>query len=133
MLSSLTALDELAGDTDAVFVLLPGAKGPTAEAAKRIEAAVEKISSQGTRVGTFTMNEEAEGYARLVDQLAIESFPSAVALCRGRGATVVSGEITEGNLLRAFVVASRVPICGPSGCGPVPCDAAPCGPQDRDR
>lgn len=116
-LDSMAALNQVAADKDFVFILLPGESKEAAQAAaKKVDEALKKISAKGVRVASFTLGKDAQDYAELVKGLSIESLPSIVALGRGCGAAVVSGEVTEAKLLRAFVLAST-PSCG-TPCGP---------------
>ncbi len=118
-LNSLSALNEVAADKDAVFILLPGKSQEAAEQASgQVEEALKKISAAGSRVAAFTLQDEAPERAQLIEALSIETFPSIVVMGRGGGAAAVSGEITESRLLGAYVQASRPSGCGPSGCSP---------------
>ncbi len=122
-LDSIASLNKLAADKDAVFVLLPGQDRRRAQTVSRqIEATVTKIQSYGRRIGTFTLEQSASDHARVVKGFAITSLPCVVAMGKGCGSAVVSGEITEAKLLQAFVTASRPrSSCAPTGCAPVGC------------
>ena len=101
------AVDELAADSDFVFVLLPGQdEGQAKAAGKLVDDVLKKISARGVRAGAFTLGTDAHGCAQLVQRFSLESFPSVVAMGRGCGAVAVTAEITEAKLLRAFVLAS---------------------------
>ncbi len=73
-----------------------------------------KLSAKGKSVAAFTLRGNTEGYDQLVKRFSVQSLPCVVVAGRGCGAAAVSGEITEANLLSAFVKASA-PI---SSCGP---------------
>jgi len=120
MLSSFASLGQMAGDRDAVFVLLPGEDSRSAEAVgKKVEAAAKKIESHGYRIAPFTLERSAADYARLAKQIPV---PCVVAIGKTGGAVAVSAEITEQKLLEAFVMAMRPPsACGSGGCGPSGC------------
>jgi len=120
MLSSFASLGQLAGDRDAVFVLLAGEDSRSAEAVgKTVEAAAKKIESHGYRIAPFTLERSAADYARLAKQVPP---PCVVAFGKSGGAVAVSAEITEQKLLQAFVMAMRPPsACGAGGCGPAEC------------
>ena len=121
-LSSLKALDDVAADKEAVFVLLLGESGETSEnIALLVNAVVRKLSDQGKRVGSFIIEKHGEGYDQLTKEFSVQSLPYVIVAGRGCGSAAVSGEITEIKLLRAFVQASMSPSscaipCAPSGC-----------------
>lgn len=123
-ISALSELNNVAADTDAVFVFLPGKKAddkpiPAAE----IESAIQKISKQtGMKISVFALRAESPDYAQVVTQV---NAPSVLSMVKGRGMSATSGEITEAALFQAFVGASSAGGgCGPSsggGCGPRGC------------
>ena len=121
-LSSLKALDDVAADKEAVFVLLPGDGEETSgNVSRSVNAVIKMLSGQGRRVGTFTLRKRVEGYEQLIKQFSVKSLPCVIVAGRGCGSAAVSGEITEIKLLRAFVQASMPPSscatpCAPSGC-----------------
>ncbi|UCG60039.1 MAG: hypothetical protein JSU70_11060 [Phycisphaerales bacterium] len=121
-LDSLASLNGLAADKKAVFILLPGeSQEQTDGAAAQIERVIGTISAQDVPVASFTMNRDAPDHTLLVDKLGITSFPSVVVMGKGYGLATVSGEVTESELLRAFVTALTPMSCGPGGCGPGGC------------
>lgn len=109
--------------SDALFVLLPGDDEKRTLIARNVlSATVERIRTQGPAVAVRTLQRGQDGYAELVEQFAVSSFPCVIALGRGCGAEKV-GEISESHLIRAFVIASQPPsgcIAG-SACCPSPC------------
>ncbi len=112
-LDSIASLNKVAQDKDVVFIILPGESEELSDQLSReVEGALEKISSKNKQVAAFTMNGEAEDYAKLVESFSIKSFPSIVVMGRGCGAAAVTGEITEAKLLRAFILASAPAACG---------------------
>ena len=119
-LASLSSLNQVAADTDAVFVLL-GSRSQQANKGivKETESALTKIKANGTRVSTFWLKESASEYASLSQQV---SLPCVLAMVKGGGMSVVSDEISEAKIVQAFVTASRPASgCGPAGCGPAGC------------
>ena len=129
-LDSLASLNKVAAGTDAVFIFL-AAKDQLNDAAitKEIEAAAQKIMSNGSKVSAFRLKESAPDYAQLAKQVSI---PSVLAMVKGRGMSTVSGEITETKLIQAFVAASRPTSgCGPAGCGPTGCGPTSAKPGPR--
>ena len=126
-LDSLASLNKMAADTDAVFILLLADNDQQGNQtiASEIEAAAKKIQAGGTRISAFRLTKDAPDYAQLTSQF---SLPCVLAMVKGRGASGVSGQITETKLVQAFVTASRPTSgCGPSGCGPAGC--GPIGPR----
>ena len=119
-LDSLAALNSLAFTTDAVFILLGSKAQLDAQPiASRVETAAKKIQAGGVRISAFTLRESAPSYGQLTKQFPV---PSVLAMVKGRGASGVSGEITEAKLIQAFVTASRPASgCCPPGSGTV-CD-----------
>jgi hypothetical protein len=115
-LDTLASLNKVAVDTDAVFILLL-AKGQQSDQAitKEIEAAAQKLLSDGTIVSAFRLKESAPNYEQLAKQVSV---PSVLTMVKGLGMKAVSGEITETKLVQAFVAASRPSSCGPAGCCP---------------
>ncbi len=122
-LASLASLIKAAAGQDAVFILLPGENSQSAQAASRqVEEAVSKLRSKRKKVAAFTLEKSTADHARLVEQFSITSFPCVVALGRGCGSSLVSGELTEARLFQAFVAASTPPSsCEPTGCNPSGC------------
>lgn len=118
-LSSLSALNEVALDKDAVFILVESEDGKqTAAIRAQVAAATKKARSRGSSVVAYMLSKDAEEYAQLSQQVPP---PCVLAIVKGAGSATVSGEITEVKLLEALVTASRPSSCGPSGCGPSGC------------
>jgi len=120
-LDSLASLEEAAGEAQAVFVLLATEDQQEMEAVTReVEAAAKAIQTKGiSSVSAFTLKKAAPDYEQLAKQFPL---PCVLAMVKGCGANPVSGEITEGKLIQAFVAASRPGSgCGPAGCGPAGC------------
>jgi hypothetical protein len=119
-LDSLESLNEAAGAAQAVFVLLAIEDQQKMEAViQEVEAAAEKIQTNGTGISAFVLKKGTPDHLQLSEQF---SPPCVLAMVKGCGANPVSGEITEGKLIQAFVAASRPSSgCGPAGCGPAGC------------
>lgn len=116
-LDSLASLNKAATDTDAVFILLAANDQASSDAAtKQIEAAAGTIRGGGKRISAFRLKQGTADYANLTKQLSI---PCVLALVRGGGMSgVPAGQITETNLIQAFVAASRPASgCCPPGSG----------------
>ncbi|MHC4430943.1 MAG: hypothetical protein ACYTBS_03805 [Planctomycetota bacterium] len=125
-LDSLAALDKVATDVDAVFILICARDQQENQTViGEIEAATEKVRSRGHRASAFRLKDDTVEYRDLVEQF---SEPTVLAMVKGLGYSAVSEEITEANLLEAFVVASRAPsACCPAGTDPSQCGSAGCG------
>ena len=119
-LISLASLNQVAVDTDAVFIFLAAEdKQQMQHVTSEIEAAARKIQTNGTRITAFTLEKSAPKYAQLAKQFPI---PCVLAMVKGRGMNGVTGEINEAKLLQAFVAASRVTSsCCPPGADPSVC------------
>ena len=116
-LKALAELNQVAVNTEAVFVVLPSGDGDrTAAIQKEVAAAASTITARGTKMGTFLLSRDSQEYAGLEQQVGT---PAVLALYKGRGmAAVQDKQVTQESLLKAFVGASRPSGCGPSGCGP---------------
>ena len=120
-IGALSELNAAAADVTAVFVFLSAKGQSTAEeAADGIEAARRTIEANGaTKIGVFTLKTDSPDYNQLSRQFTL---PGVIALVKGRGGKVVSGEITETNLVQAFVAASSASGCAPGACCPAGCN-----------
>ena len=117
-IDSLASLNQEAPLKDAVFLYLP-MKGqePDENVKKEIEAAAGKAQSQGTMTAFYVLDEGSEDYLQLTSQVPA---PFVLVMVKGssmtvvpanvsieKGMSVVSGDISEENLLYALVAASR--------------------------
>ena len=117
-IDSLASLNQEASRKDAVFLYLP-MKGqePDENVKKEIEAAAGKAQSQGTMTAFYVLDEGSEDYLQLTGQVPA---PFVLVMVKGssmtvvpanvsieKGMSVVSGDISEENLLYALVAASR--------------------------
>jgi len=119
-LQSLAELNQVATNTDSVFLVLPSTNLiRLAAIQKDVASAAATLTSRGIRTGTFLLSQNAGEYAMLVQQVRA---PAVLAMVKGCGmASVADQEITQAALLKAFVVASRPSSCGASGCGASGC------------
>lgn len=123
-IGALAELNEVATNTGAVFVYVPGKQGttnrfPTAE----IASAARRVGMQGIKIGVFTLRAESRDQEKLAAQMAV---PGVLAMVKGGGAVPVCGEITESKLVQAFVAASNAGGCGSGGCGAGGCGSSGC-------
>ena len=114
----MASLNKVAAQKNAIFMYLSEKGRGVDEAVKRqIELAVGKVQSQGAKMAYYTLDTGSQDYAQITSQV---SAPCVLAMVRGGGMSVVSGEITEAKLLQAVVAASRPSGCG-TGCAPGAC------------
>ena len=117
-LKSLAELNVVGSNTEAVFVVLPVKDSDrTAAIQKEVSAAASTITARGTKIGTFLLSGETQEYAVLAKQVGT---PAVLAMYKGRGmAAVQDKQVTQENLLKAFVGASRPSSCcsGGGSCG----------------
>lgn len=119
-LKALAELNLVATNTDAVFVVLPSSDAERMAAIrKEVSAAAATITARGSRMGKFLLSQDSQEYAGLAQQVGT---PAVLAMCKGLGiAAVRDKEVTQGNLLKAFVTASRPSGCCPAGAGAAGC------------
>jgi hypothetical protein len=131
-IESLASLNRAASQKDIVFLYLPIAgQGPDESVKIEIESAAGKAQSRGTSTAFFTLDESSEDYGLLTSQvpapfvlvLANGTNLSAVLtnISQENGMSVVSGNISEENLLYALVSVSRASAV----CCPVPSAKSP--------
>lgn len=116
-LKALAELNQIAADTDGVFIVLPSGDADRMTAIrKEVSAAAATITARGTSMAQFILSQDSQEYAGLAQQVGT---PAVLAMCKGRGmAAVKDKEVTQDALLKAFVASSRPSGCGSSGCGP---------------
>jgi hypothetical protein len=120
-IESIASLNKVAINQDAVFLYVPASGNETIskETLNAIGSAEQKIKSSGVKVGLYTLQFSMSAeYANLAKQLTL---PSILVMSKGKGMGAVSGEITEGKLLQAYVTSSRAGGCcsgGGSSCSP---------------
>ena len=113
-LESLSELNKLALDQDAVFIFVPGKKDEVASDTTRtaVLSAQKTLNSKGIRVGLYTLQTTSPDFSAMSSQFQV---PAILVACKGRGMGAVSGEVTETKLLQAFIASSRAGGCCPSG------------------
>ena len=117
-LKDMASLNQVAAEKNAVFVCLSEKGRGVDEVVKRqIEQAAGKAQSGGMKMVLYTLDAGSKDYAQITSQVPA---PCVLAMVKGRGMSVVTGEITEGKLIQAIVAASRPSGCG-SGCAPSGC------------
>ena len=116
-LESLSALNKVAINQDAVFVFIPAAKNDLADDKTNTAmlAAQRTLKSNKITLGLYTLRASSPDYSGISTQV---KAPAILVACKGKGMAAVSGDVTEQKLLQAFVATSSAGGCGPSGCGP---------------
>jgi hypothetical protein len=129
-IDSLASLNEVAANKDAVFVFIPANDNEIVkkETLDAIASAEQKLKSSDIKLGLYTLRfSPSKEYASIAAQLTL---PGVLVMSKGKGMGAVSGEITEGKLLQAYVASSRAGGCCPSGGGSAGCSpTAPVGPR----
>lgn len=121
-LKEMAALNTVATDTDAVFVVIPSTNElRTAAIQQEVSAACATMVGRGTKTGKYLLGKEASDYKEVAGQIGA---PAVLAMVKGRGMSVVADkDVTKDALLKAFVTASRPrQSCGSGGCGPSGCN-----------
>jgi len=117
-LKAMAELNNVATNTDAVFIVIPSENAErTAAIQQDVTAACATIMGRGTKTGKYLLSKEATDYKEVAGQIGA---PAVLTMVKGRGMSVVADkDVTKDALLKAFVTASRPrQSCGPSGCGP---------------
>jgi MYXO-CTERM domain-containing protein len=118
-IGTLSELNTVATNLDAVFVFLPGKEGTSANSPSTpMKNAARTIEAQGKKIGLFTLKADSSDYDQIAGQI---SLPAVLAMVKGRGMNAISGDITETKLVQGFLAASSAGGCGPSagaGCCP---------------
>jgi len=108
-------------DNDFIFVILPGTDSDLNNTlAKRVAEATAQIKVKGVRVDSMTLSADDPEFSITTERLAITQLPAVLATSISGNGAIMTGDITEGKLLQAYVVVSQ-PICPPgssSGCCP---------------
>jgi hypothetical protein len=113
-LKNLAFLNTIAAGENSIFLYLP-AKGqrPDEKVEQQIENAAEKAQARGVKSAFYTLDTGSPDYSQLTSRTPA---PCVLVLVRGAGMSPVTGDITEGKLLQAMVVASRASVkCGCAG------------------
>jgi hypothetical protein len=118
-IGTLSELNTVATNLDAVFVFLPGKEGTSANSpTATMSKAARTIEAQGKKIGLFTLKAASPDYDQIAGQI---SLPAVLAMVKGRGMNAISGDITETKLVQGYLAASSAGGCcgaGSSGCGP---------------
>ena len=118
-LESLSTLNKVAIDQDAVFVFIPAPKNDLADSKTNtaVLAAQRTLKAAKITLGLYTLRSSSPDYPMISGQV---QAPAILVATKGKGMAAVSGDVTEDKLLQAFMATSKAGGCGPasSGCGP---------------
>ncbi|MFO8007732.1 MAG: hypothetical protein R6V05_08360 [Candidatus Brocadiia bacterium] len=119
-LESLSELNEVALDQDAVFIFVPAKKDEVASDTTRtaVFSGQRTLDSNGIKVGLYALQTTSPDYPEISSQVQL---PAVLVACKGRGMRAVSGEVTETKLLQMFMAVSRAGGCCPAGSGASGC------------
>jgi hypothetical protein len=102
-------------DHDFIFVTLPDSDiNSTSTLTKRISDAAAKIEARGARVETITLSPDDPEFSITMKRLAIGQLPAVLAISNTGNGGIMTGDITEGKLLQAYLTVSQ-PVCAPGG------------------
>ncbi|MFH0920753.1 MAG: hypothetical protein V1913_10360 [Fibrobacterota bacterium] len=123
ILASMNALNEKAMDKDAVLVWVSALSGgPIPDAVlSAIRSAQQTIQSKGVSLGLYQLQPGSADQTNMSSQMTL---PAALLLSKGKGMSVVTGDITTEKLIQAFVASNRAGGCCPSGAGSPSCPPA---------
>ena len=125
-ISAIAELNTVAAKLDTVFLVIPGKDNapPTKETSAVLTSVKRILNAKGLHTGIFTLQTDSLDYP---DVAAKVTPPGIAVLTKGRGIGFVSGEISETNLMQAYVASTRGGGCGPGGC-PTPASGKPAVP-----
>ena len=117
-LETIPKLANLAADNDVIFVTLPGPGGQSADSAStQVNAAVGMLTDREKKAAAFTLDSNADGHDEVTAGFGIDKFPAVIIVARGCKPAKLEGEISQENLVAAYVKASATAsACGPGGC-----------------
>ena len=116
-IKSMSELNKVALNQDAVFIFIPAKEDETAGRATSaaVLSAQKALHAKNVKVGLFTLKTTSPDFRTLSSQVQV---PAILVACKGRGMASVSGEVTETKLLQAFMASSRARgCCGASSAG----------------
>jgi hypothetical protein len=82
-----------------------------------ISDATAKIEARGARVETITLSPDDPEFAITMRRLGIGGVPAVLAISVSGNGAIMTGDITEENLLQTYLTVLQPPVCAP-GCAP---------------
>lgn len=109
---SLSELNTLAKDMQAVFLFVPGKDGASSGSLS-MNAAKRTIEAQwGIKMGLFNLKPGSRDYDQTAAQMSV---PGVLVVLKNGARSAISGDITETNLVRGFFSAVSSGGCCPLG------------------
>jgi hypothetical protein len=109
-------------DHDFIFVTLSDNDiKSTKTLTNRISDAAAKIEARGARMETITLSPDDPEFSITMRRLGIGGVPTVLAISVNGNGAIMTGDITEGDLLRTYLTVLQPPVCAPgssSGCCP---------------
>jgi len=114
VLGSLSELDALTNEMNAVFVFVPVKdRAPTAGALAAIDGAKKSLEARfEIKIGLFTLTPGSGDYGEVAAQMAV---PGVVTMVKTGVRRLVSGELTEDKIVNGFMAAMGAGGCCPLG------------------
>jgi hypothetical protein len=114
VLGSLSELNTLTSEMNAVFVFLPAKdRAPTAAALAAIDGAKKGLEARfEIKIGLFTLMPGSPDYSEIAAQMAV---PGVVAIVKTGVRRFISGELTEDKIVEGFMAAMGAGGCCPLG------------------
>ncbi len=110
---SLSELNTLAKDMQAVFLFVPGKDGTSPGISISMNAAKRTIDAQwGIEIGLFNLKPGSRDYDQTAAQVSV---PGVLVILKNGARSAISGDITETNLVRGFFSAVSSGGCCPFG------------------
>jgi hypothetical protein len=82
-----------------------------------ISDATAKIEARGARVETITLSPDDPEFSITMRRLGIGGVPAVLAISVSGNGAIMTGDITEENLLQTYLTVLQPPVCAP-GCAP---------------
>jgi hypothetical protein len=122
-LSGIADLNKVASNLDTVFIIIPSQNNAsiTKESSVVLASVERTLNAKGLSTGIYTLQTASPDYPDIVAKV---TPPGIAVLTKGRGTVFITGDISETNLMQAYVASTRQ-----GGCCPPPSDgktAVPC-------
>ncbi len=105
-LESMGDLNAVAMTQDAVFVYIPSTKNEPVDSSteEAVFTTQKTLKSKNITVGVYTLKTTSQDYSKFAAQV---QAPSVWVASKGKGTSMVDGDITENKLLQAFTASSK--------------------------
>jgi len=103
-------------DHDFIFVTLSDNDiKSTKTLTNRISDAAAKIEARGARVETITLSPDDPEFSITMRRLGIGGVPTVLSISVNGNGAIMTGDITEGDLLQTYLTVLQPPVCAPGG------------------